>query len=109
MKILHPPDWKRPSGYVNGVMVSGAVVFVAGQMLDGNDSFFRSEVRQKRRRHHVADCIDALLGGLLVFIDLDESLFNLDLCLLQTETVGERHAANRDQQHLGLEPHVLAL
>jgi enamine deaminase RidA (YjgF/YER057c/UK114 family) len=32
MKILQPPDWKRPNGYVNGVVASGATVFVAGQI-----------------------------------------------------------------------------
>lgn len=32
MKILHPPHWKAPRGYANGVAVSGTTVFVAGQI-----------------------------------------------------------------------------
>ena len=32
MKILQPPGWTAPRGYANGVMVSGAQVFVAGQI-----------------------------------------------------------------------------
>ena len=32
MRILQPPDWKAPRGYVNGVAASGTTVFVAGQI-----------------------------------------------------------------------------
>ncbi|HKB12873.1 MAG TPA: RidA family protein [Vicinamibacterales bacterium] len=32
MKVLQPAGWKRPSGYVNGVLAGGAIVFVAGQV-----------------------------------------------------------------------------
>jgi enamine deaminase RidA (YjgF/YER057c/UK114 family) len=32
MKILQPPGWKRPNGYVNGVLASGSTIFVAGQI-----------------------------------------------------------------------------
>ncbi len=32
MKVLQPPGWAAPRGYVNGVMVSGAQIFVAGQI-----------------------------------------------------------------------------
>ncbi len=32
MKVLQPPGWAAPRGYANGVMVSGAQVFVAGQI-----------------------------------------------------------------------------
>jgi enamine deaminase RidA (YjgF/YER057c/UK114 family) len=30
--ILHPKNWKRPSGYSNGVAAEGRQVFVAGQV-----------------------------------------------------------------------------
>jgi enamine deaminase RidA (YjgF/YER057c/UK114 family) len=30
--ILQPPDWPRPSGYANGIVASGRLVFVAGQV-----------------------------------------------------------------------------
>lgn len=32
MRILQPPDWTAPRGYVNGVAASGTMVFVAGQI-----------------------------------------------------------------------------
>ncbi len=55
--------------------------FSAGEVLDGHDAFLRRQVREQRRRHHIADCIDALLSGLLIFIDLNETLFDFDLRL----------------------------
>jgi enamine deaminase RidA (YjgF/YER057c/UK114 family) len=40
MKTLHPPDWAQPKGYANGVMASGALVFVGGQIgWDGQQQF----------------------------------------------------------------------
>jgi enamine deaminase RidA (YjgF/YER057c/UK114 family) len=51
MRILQPPDWKAPRGYVNGVAASGTTVFVAGQIgwnarceFDSDD--FVDQVRQ---------------------------------------------------------------
>jgi enamine deaminase RidA (YjgF/YER057c/UK114 family) len=32
MKVLQPPGWAAPRGYVNGVAASGTLVFVAGQI-----------------------------------------------------------------------------
>jgi enamine deaminase RidA (YjgF/YER057c/UK114 family) len=32
VKVLQPPGWAAPRGYVNGVAVSGTQVFVAGQI-----------------------------------------------------------------------------
>jgi enamine deaminase RidA (YjgF/YER057c/UK114 family) len=32
MKILQPPGWAPPRGYVNGVAAAGTTVFVAGQI-----------------------------------------------------------------------------
>jgi enamine deaminase RidA (YjgF/YER057c/UK114 family) len=32
MKVLQPPGWATPRGYVNGVAVRGTQVFVAGQI-----------------------------------------------------------------------------
>ncbi len=32
MQILQPPGWAKPRGYVNGIVVSGQCVFVAGQI-----------------------------------------------------------------------------
>ena len=32
MHFINPPDWKRPSGYANGVIAEGRLFFVAGQI-----------------------------------------------------------------------------
>ena len=32
MRILQPPGWSRPKGFSNGVMASGSLVFIAGQV-----------------------------------------------------------------------------
>jgi enamine deaminase RidA (YjgF/YER057c/UK114 family) len=32
MQILQPPGWARPRGYSNGVVMSGRLVFIAGQI-----------------------------------------------------------------------------
>lgn len=31
-RVLQPPDWNQPRGYVNGVAAQGRMVFVAGQI-----------------------------------------------------------------------------
>ena len=32
MQFLNPPDWARPSGYNNGVLAEGRLLFIAGQI-----------------------------------------------------------------------------
>ena len=32
MQVLQPPGWRRPKGYANGVVATGRMVFVAGQV-----------------------------------------------------------------------------
>ena len=32
MRIIQPPGWRRPSGYANGVLASGRVLAVSGQI-----------------------------------------------------------------------------
>ncbi|HEY7408016.1 MAG TPA: RidA family protein [Gemmatimonadaceae bacterium] len=32
MKVVQPPGWPRPSGYANGIVATGRVVAVAGQI-----------------------------------------------------------------------------
>ena len=32
MDLVQPPGWKRPSGYSNGVVASGKMCFIAGQI-----------------------------------------------------------------------------
>lgn len=31
-QLLQPPDWARPRGYANGLVMSGRLVFIAGQI-----------------------------------------------------------------------------
>ena len=51
MQILQPPDWAKPRGYSNGVVASGQIVFISGQVgWDANGHFqssdFVGQVRQ---------------------------------------------------------------
>ena len=40
MKILQPPNWRRPSGYSNGVSAKGRMIFTGGVVgWDENESF----------------------------------------------------------------------
>jgi enamine deaminase RidA (YjgF/YER057c/UK114 family) len=40
MQILQPPDWARPRGYAQGVVASGRLVFISGQIgWDGQQQF----------------------------------------------------------------------
>jgi enamine deaminase RidA (YjgF/YER057c/UK114 family) len=32
MQILQPPTWARPRGYANGIVASGQLVFISGQI-----------------------------------------------------------------------------
>src|ERR1041385_2486120 len=44
MDILQPPGWARPRGYSNGVVASGRLVFVSGQIgWDANCQFQSSD------------------------------------------------------------------
>lgn len=43
MRVLHPRGWKAPIGYANGIVASGTVVFVAGQVGWDAEQVFRSE------------------------------------------------------------------
>jgi enamine deaminase RidA (YjgF/YER057c/UK114 family) len=43
MQFLQPPGWARPKGYSNGVVATGRMVFVAGQVGWDEQEVFRSE------------------------------------------------------------------
>ncbi|MDP6926021.1 MAG: hypothetical protein QGG84_02905 [Rhodospirillales bacterium] len=34
MEIIQPPDWQRPKGYSNGIITTGKMFFVAGQVVE---------------------------------------------------------------------------
>ena len=50
-RILHPQRWKPASGYSNGIVASGATIFVGGQIGWNADQEFESDdlVEQIRR------------------------------------------------------------
>jgi enamine deaminase RidA (YjgF/YER057c/UK114 family) len=40
IQILQPPDWARPRGYSNGIVMTGKLVFISGQIgWDGQGKF----------------------------------------------------------------------
>ena len=44
LQILHPPGWRPPIGYANGISVpAGRIVFIAGQVGWDADQHFHSE------------------------------------------------------------------
>jgi enamine deaminase RidA (YjgF/YER057c/UK114 family) len=43
MQMLQPPGWARPKGYSNGIVATGRMVFVAGQVGWDAQEVFRSD------------------------------------------------------------------
>lgn len=43
MQMLQPPGWARPKGYSNGVVATGRMVFVAGQVGWDEQEVFRTD------------------------------------------------------------------
>jgi enamine deaminase RidA (YjgF/YER057c/UK114 family) len=49
--ILRPPSWPRPSGYSNGMVAAGHLVFVAGQIgWDAQGRFRSSQLAEQVRQ-----------------------------------------------------------
>lgn len=42
-EVLHPANWKTPSGYANGIAASGRTIFVGGQIGWNGDQVFESD------------------------------------------------------------------
>jgi len=48
MKVLLPEGWKAPIGYANGVVASGRIVFIAGQVgWDAQQQFHSTEIPEQ--------------------------------------------------------------
>ena len=43
LTFLHPPNWKRPCGYANGISAKGRIVFLAGQVGWNAEQKFESD------------------------------------------------------------------
>jgi enamine deaminase RidA (YjgF/YER057c/UK114 family) len=65
MQILQPPGWKRPRGYVNGLVTNGQPVFIAGQIgWDAQQQFTTDDfVAQARQALENVLAILAEAGG----------------------------------------------
>ena len=59
-RILHPPGWKRPRGYANGVAAEGRLVFVAGQVGWTPDGLFASDDLVEQVRQALANTLAVL-------------------------------------------------
>ena len=63
MQVLLPPGWPRPSGYANGVKVSGQQVFVAGMIgWDGQGQFHCDDMAGQARQA-LQNIVDVLKVG----------------------------------------------
>ena len=43
LTFLHPPNWKRPRGYADGIAAKGRIVFLAGQVGWNAEQKFESD------------------------------------------------------------------
>ena len=51
MRILQPPDWARPRGYSNGIVTTGQLVFIAGQIgWDARQQFHSDDFAEQSRQ-----------------------------------------------------------
>src|SRR5207253_9872773 len=55
-------------------------------------------MRQQEVSDHIARRIDARMAGAVVLVGLDEALLDLDVELLQAETLGDALPSDRDQK-----------
>ena len=80
----------------------------AGDLLGDEDALLEAAVGELETGHDVADGVDALDVGAAALVGEHEAALHLDALLGIAEAVGGRPAADRDEQHLGLD-HVTAL
>ena len=51
MQILLPPGWSRPKGYSNGILASGRMIFVAGQIgWEANGNFASNDLIEQLKQ-----------------------------------------------------------
>ena len=49
-QILQPPDWARPRGYANGIVMMGRLVFISGQIgWDAQQQFHSDDFSEQTR------------------------------------------------------------
>jgi len=63
MQVLQPPGWKRPKGYSNGIVASGRMVFVAGQVGWDEHEVFRTDDLVGQIRQALSNIVAILTAG----------------------------------------------
>jgi len=63
MEILQPEDWKKPSGYSNGIKVDGKMIFVAGQVGWNEEHQFVSDSFLDQVRQALKNIVAVLKEG----------------------------------------------
>jgi enamine deaminase RidA (YjgF/YER057c/UK114 family) len=58
--MLHPDGWKPTSGYTNGIVASGPMVFVGGQVGWNADQVFESDDFVAQTRQALQNVVDVL-------------------------------------------------
>src|ERR1044072_8778262 len=66
-------------------------------LLDGEDALLRREVREPRRRNHVADGVDSGLARAAELVHLNRPALDLDFRPFQPQAFEVRHSADRDE------------
>ena len=59
-RVLHPPAWKAASGYANGIVASGPLVFVGGQIGWNADQVFESDDLVEQARRALQNIVEVL-------------------------------------------------
>jgi enamine deaminase RidA (YjgF/YER057c/UK114 family) len=57
LTFLHPPSWKRPLGYANGIAAKGRIVFLAGQVGWNAEQKFESDDFVAQARQALANVV----------------------------------------------------
>ncbi len=60
MKLINPPEWKRPKGYANGVVARGTMVFIAGQIGWTGEEVFETDDFAGQARQAFANTLRVL-------------------------------------------------
>ncbi|MDF1601036.1 RidA family protein [Mesorhizobium sp. YIM 152430] len=59
-EILHPANWKKASGYANGIAASGRTVFVGGQIGWNGNQVFEEKDLVGQTRQTLQNIVDVL-------------------------------------------------
>ena len=63
MEIIQPPDWQRPKGYSNGIITTGKMFFVAGQVGWNKEEQFETDDFCGQARKALTNIKDILTAG----------------------------------------------